>query len=238
MPLAGTGAMVSPMAPVVADNRSRCRCHCHCCCLDRKDCRNRNRRWNRNPDQYRRWNRNRDRNRSQNPHQNRSQHRNQYQSQHRSHCSQSVDPVPSSCNHRRSGHCRAVDHPGRRSDSAAGTGSDSCCPTGCWDRRWDACRPEQWAEVCGERAIANCGDFAARTLANSLGYIQIQFGNGMVTELIGRVAGLVAFAIGTGKRVGTAHHERFVILQFAHAAHLDAVLGLQSVEDLGEEITY
>lgn len=54
----------------------------------------------------------------------------------------------------------------------------------------------------------------------------------MVTEFIGRVTGLVTLAIGTGKRVGAAHHERFIILQLAHAAHLNAVLGLQSVKEL------
>lgn len=50
----------------------------------------------------------------------------------------------------------------------------------------------------------------------------------MVTEFIGSVTGLVALAISTGERVGATHHECLVVLQLAHAAHLNAVLGLQS----------
>lgn len=52
----------------------------------------------------------------------------------------------------------------------------------------------------------------------------------MVAEFIGRVTGLVALAISTGERVGATHHECLVVLQFAHAAHLNAVLGLQSTK--------
>lgn len=51
----------------------------------------------------------------------------------------------------------------------------------------------------------------------------------MVAELIGRVPGLVALAIGSGKRIRAAHHKGLVVLQFANAVHLNAVLGLQSV---------
>jgi len=64
----------------------------------------------------------------------------------------------------------------------------------------------------------------------SLGNIEIQLGDGMVAELIGGVPGLVPLAIGAGERVGTADHEGLVVLQLAHAAHLDAVLGLQSAK--------
>lgn len=163
MPLASTGAKVSPKAPMGVGNRNRYRDHR--CCRDRKDCRNRNQ----NRSRIRNLGRNRIQNlhqsRSQNLHQSQSQnldqsrslHRNQNRSRHRSHChchwdcSRSVRPVRSSCSHRRSGHCRAVDHPDRHSDSAAGTGSDSCCPTDCWDPRWDACRQEQWAVAWRER---------------------------------------------------------------------------------------
>lgn len=50
----------------------------------------------------------------------------------------------------------------------------------------------------------------------------------MIAKLIGGIAGLVALAIGSREGVGSAHHEGLVVLQLAHAAHLDAVLGLQS----------
>lgn len=70
--------------------------------------------------------------------------------------------------------------------------------------------------------------FFVKCIGYSLGNVQIQLGDGMIAELIGGVTGLVPLAIGAGERVGAADHEGLVVLQFAHAAHFDAVLGFQS----------